>query len=407
MHGRRLALLAVALPVLAPVGLGCATPSRPKELVALEEMRADPTLSDADRRAFDLLAAADDLVVRASAEWQGGDAPAARRDALMGQIKMKTAIAMLQAQRAESRIAALDAELALAKDEDTRVANQLATVNEEAALLERLRATRAAAAEERKTLAAQVDTAKKRAASEGQRMALQLAAEKRRTEALDGIRRAELAIRTAETVDTPRHAKAKYVAATNMLQEAHKEFDAGHWDEALARTTLARTEAEGGVALARPKYEAAAAALSNRARDRALEEDATAVAGIRTRLERDGDLQRLVLVLGDLFADKQSVLLPGGAKVLDAVTGLLAKYPTYAVQVTGFTDDQGKPADLAALSLARANAIYWGLLTRGIDAKRLSVDGKGAADPLTDNSTPAGRAKNARIELSILYHIVQ
>jgi OOP family OmpA-OmpF porin len=75
--------------------------------------------------------------------------------------------------------------------------------------------------------------------------------------------------------------------------------------------------------------------------------------------------------------------------------------------VTGFTDDQGQAAELAALSLARANAIYWALVARGIDPKRMSVDGKGAQDPLADNATPAGKAENARVELAILYHIAE
>jgi len=44
-------------------------------------------------------------------------------------------------------------------------------------------------------------------------------------------------------------------------------------------------------------------------------------------------------------------------------------------------------------------------VTRGIDPKRMNVDGKGESDPVADNSTPAGHSKNARIEISILYHI--
>jgi outer membrane protein OmpA-like peptidoglycan-associated protein len=273
------------------------------------------------------------------------------------------------------------------------------------ALLERLRSATRAAADERKALVEKYEGARKQAASERQRLAEQLAAEKQHAEALDGLRHAELAIRTAETVDAQRYAKAKYTAAVNMLQEAHREFDAGRWSEAIARTTLARGEAEAGTALARPEYDKAAAVLSNRARDRALEADATALSGIQTRLERDHDLQRLVLVMGGLFAGHESVLQPGGAKVLDAVKELITRYPTYPLQLAAYTDDQGKPAELAALSLAQANAVYWALVSRGIEPKRITIDGKGGADPIADNATPAGRARNTRVELSILYHI--
>ena len=140
----------------------------------------------------------------------------------------------------------------------------------------------ASAAAERKALAEKYETARKQAVTERQKLAEQLAAEKRRAAALDGIRRTELAIRTAETVEAQRYAKPKYVAATSMLQEAHKEFDAGRWDETLTRTALALTEAEEGIKLARPRYEAATATLNDRARDRALEADATAVPGVKT-----------------------------------------------------------------------------------------------------------------------------
>jgi outer membrane protein OmpA-like peptidoglycan-associated protein len=394
----RLAIL-LAVPLL--LGAGCASTPKPKEIVALEDMRADPTLSDPDRRAFDLLAAADALLVQASRAWEHHDPYAARRDALMGQIKMKTALALMQAERLSTKVAELDSELVISNDEASRLDAELATAKEEVALLERLQKMKAATLAERKAISAEADASKKQAA-----------ADKRKGDALHGIRVLELTLKIAETVEAPTYAKAQYTAAQGMLQDAHKEFDGGHWDEAVARATLAQAEAEKGIALAGPQYEKAAHTLSNRARDRELEADATAIGGIETRLERDGDLQRLVLVLRGLFGEKRAALRPEQAKTVDAVKDLLNKYPTYPLQLTGFTDEQGK-ADVAkaesgksdpaktsptkaddepTLSLARANAVYWALVGRGIDPKRISVDGKNAG------------AAGSRVELSILYH---
>jgi outer membrane protein OmpA-like peptidoglycan-associated protein len=371
---------------------GCAATPKPKEIVALEDLRRDPTLSDPDRRAFDLLAAADALLVQASRAWEHHDSYAARRDALMGQIKMKTALALLQAEHASAKVAELDAELAISGDEAGRLDAELATAQEEVALLERLQVAKAKVAAERKALSEQADVVKKQAATDRQKAA-----------ALHGVRVLELTLKIAETVDAPRYAKAAYAAATGMLQDAHKELDAGHWDEALARATLAEAEAEKGIALARPSYEKASQALSNRARDRELEADATGIAGVETRVEREGDLQRLVLVFRGLFADKQSALRPEEAKVVDAVKELLDKYPTYPVQLVGFAETAGKsdagksePGTAAALSLARANAVYWALVGRGVDPKRMSVDGR-----------PSAAGADARVELAILYHGVK
>ena len=403
----RAGFIALALtPVVALSGLGCAPLQRPTELTGLEKLETDPTLSNTDRSAYYLLAAANALLIRAEAEWERRDVYATRRDALMGQIKMKTALAMIEGEHAAARIAELDAELSLAKEEDADLSEKLAVVKEEVALLERLHAATAAAAAERKALADQVDAVKKQAVTERQRMAEQVAAEQQRDAALEGLRSAELAIRTAETVDAASYAKAQYAAASNMLQQAHKEFDASHWDAVQAGTALARTEATHALELARPRYEQAATATHNNARDRALEEDATAISGVKTRLERDGDLQRLVLVVNGLFPAKQSTLMPEGAKVLDSVKDLLARYQPYPVQIAGFADEPAPPETLAALSLARANAVYWALVGRGVDPKRLGIDVRGGASATEDAPPAAVRTKTSRIELSILYHIV-
>ena len=398
--GRIGLLLASALVLL----YGCAATQKPKELEALENLRSDSTLSDPDRKAFDLLAAADALLVQASRAWEHREVREARSDALMGQIKMKTALALLQAERSRERIAALDAELSISTDEQGRLESQLATAREEVDLLARLRTMKAATAAEKKALADQVDITKKEAATERQKLTEQLATEKQKEKAQNGIRVVELTLKIAETVDAPHYAKAAYTAAQGMLQEAHKDFDAGQWDQSIERLTLAQSEAEKGIALARPQYEKATEALSRHARDRELEADATEIPDARPRLEHQGDLQRLVLVLPSCFAEGRSTLLPSCAKTIDAVKDLLSKYPTYPLQLTGYTDDQGKRDDLTLLSLARANAVYWALVGRGMDPKRMSVEGKGPANPIADNASPSGRGQNARVELAILYH---
>ncbi|HVV17280.1 MAG TPA: OmpA family protein [Polyangia bacterium] len=386
---------------------GCAARARAPELVAFEKLRNTPTLSDDDRRAFDLLAAADDLFVRVEGEWERNDSASVRRDALMGQIKVKTALAILEAQHQRERIANLDAALVLARDEQSRLEEELETAREELALLERFKAAKHSAEEERKTFSAEIENTRKQAAIERQRLAEQLAAEKLREKALEGLRDADLALRAAETVDAPRFAKAKFVAANAMLQNAHKAWDAGRWEEVVERSASGRAEAEAGASLARPQYEKATEALNVRARDRALEAEATALPDLTARLERDGELQRLALIPKEVFADGQGVLLPSGAKVLDAIDGLLAKYPTYTVQITGFGDDAAKPTDRGGLALARANAVFWALVNRGIDARRLRIDAPSAANaPSSQTASTDAFTRHARVELVILYHIV-
>jgi outer membrane protein OmpA-like peptidoglycan-associated protein len=280
-------------------------------------------------------------------------------------------------------------------------------IDAEIEITKRLRVSERSVAEERRSLSSQSEAARSQTAKERQALAADLAAEKRHVEASEALRGADLSLKTAETVDALRYAKAKFSAASDMLQLAHKEFDAGNWDAAIAKATVSRAEAAASTEVATPLYEKVSQMTQTRARDRALEAAATALPGVRTTLEREGDKQRLVLSLDDLFPDKQAVVLPRAAPILDGVRDLLTKYPTYPLQITGYGDDQGKPTDLAALSLARANAVFWALVSRGVDPKRILVEGKPGEPSSVDNLVALARPKNTFIRISILYHIFE
>jgi len=71
------------------------------------------------------------------------------------------------------------------------------------------------------------------------------------------------------------------------------------------------------------------------------------------------------------------------------------------VLVEGHTSADGDAAVNMKLSDERAKAVMKGLVERGVDAKRLSAKGFGITKPIGDNSDPAGRVKNRRVEFSI------
>jgi type VI secretion system protein ImpK len=119
---------------------------------------------------------------------------------------------------------------------------------------------------------------------------------------------------------------------------------------------------------------------------------------------RDFADRSVVIIKGDGFFE------PGSAVVSDRVKPLLQRIEAALqaipgqVLVTGHTDNQPirslrYPSNWH-LSQDRANAVA-GLLAAAVKAERLRAEGKADAEPVEDNATPAGRAKNRRVEVTL------
>ena len=78
---------------------------------------------------------------------------------------------------------------------------------------------------------------------------------------------------------------------------------------------------------------------------------------------------------------------------------LLTDNPGLRLAVQGHTDNTSTPAHNQQLSEARATAVVAALAAQGIAVGRLQAAGFGQSQPLADNATEAGRAKNRRVEL--------
>ena len=68
----------------------------------------------------------------------------------------------------------------------------------------------------------------------------------------------------------------------------------------------------------------------------------------------------------------------------------------------GHTDSIGTDAYNQRLSVRRAEAVKAYLVSRGIEANRVYTEGKGEKQPVADNKTAAGRAKNRRVEIEVV-----
>jgi OOP family OmpA-OmpF porin len=68
----------------------------------------------------------------------------------------------------------------------------------------------------------------------------------------------------------------------------------------------------------------------------------------------------------------------------------------------GHTDSVGNDAINQKLSIARAEAVKGFLTSKGIERNRVYTEGKGFSQPVADNKTAAGRAKNRRVEVEVV-----
>ncbi|HEY8397426.1 MAG TPA: OmpA family protein [Flavihumibacter sp.] len=107
--------------------------------------------------------------------------------------------------------------------------------------------------------------------------------------------------------------------------------------------------------------------------------------------------------LKNIFYESGSAALSAQSEVeLDKLVQLLKDNPTLRIQINGHTDAVGKAADNLALSNGRAQAVVNYLVKKGIQPARLTHKGFGATQPVADNSTEEGRARNRRTELKVI-----
>ncbi|PVV25555.1 MAG: hypothetical protein B6D74_02985 [gamma proteobacterium symbiont of Ctena orbiculata] len=156
------------------------------------------------------------------------------------------------------------------------------------------------------------------------------------------------------------------------------------------------------------QMEQQARAEALREKEAALMERENALAKAETLRQELAELQAMktergiVLTLGDvLFSTGKTDLLPGAKSTIEKLASFLAEYPDKTVLVEGHTDNVGTDAFNQDLSERRAISVKNALIQAGVDGSRIDTMGLGESQPITDNSTSAGRLKNRRVEIVI------
>jgi outer membrane protein OmpA-like peptidoglycan-associated protein/outer membrane murein-binding lipoprotein Lpp len=209
------------------------------------------------------------------------------------------------------------------------------------------------------------------------------------------IKEADAAVRTAEQPEADRSLGYHRVyIADRKVEIARAQAQARFSEDQRAVITAER----------------ASARLDSRTREVDAAREATADAK-----DENAELQRqiaalqakptdrgLVLTLGDvLFASGRAELKSGAASNLGQLVTFLEKYPGRTVAIEGHTDSVGGEDYNLGLSQRRADSVRTYLVSRGVDAARVTAMGAGESSPVAGNDSAAGRQQNRRVEVII------
>ena len=225
--------------------------------------------------------------------------------------------------------------------------------------------------------------------------------------------RAQAEQNAQEAQDRAEQAKQQAAEAQQQAEQARlaREQAAQAQQEAAQRAqaeATQRAQAEAAAAAAQAQAQKAQQAQQDaeqRTQQLAQQEQA-ARERLRSQLsavlETRETARGLIMEMPDVLFDfNKYSLKPAAREKLAKVSGILLAYPDLKVQVEGHTDSIGTEEYNQKLSEERADAVKSYLVTQNVQDNNVTAEGYGKNDPIADNSTASGRAKNRRVELVV------
>lgn len=126
---------------------------------------------------------------------------------------------------------------------------------------------------------------------------------------------------------------------------------------------------------------------------------------VKGNLDREACIGRFEILsrTGNIYFDTGSARLKNESRpLLDNLHDIVNRCPDMAIEIGGHTDSDGGDRSNLRLSQRRAAAVGGYLQAKGIAEGRMKITGYGETEPLVENSSRANKAKNRRIEFSVL-----
>ena len=232
---------------------------------------------------------------------------------------------------------------------------------------------------------------------------------------------AELLVNQAEQLDRERDQimlqasqrdaeMARREADQLRLQNMARQEEAERLAMAIEQERLAREQSDSDAQLSSAQAAQARKLAEARAREVELaQKEAELASLLASDNVSDGDavppMQRrgsstVYTLAGNSFASGSATLTPSAISSLNKLAAVL-RAGNGSIRIEGFSDSQGPDAANLALSQKRANAVMVALRAGGLSAARMKASGKGEAQPVADNGSAAGRARNRRVEIIV------
>ena len=122
------------------------------------------------------------------------------------------------------------------------------------------------------------------------------------------------------------------------------------------------------------------------------------------QVKHDGPKVYVYIPVQSVFGSNLVTIKPSVEPALKAIAQNLKTHPETMIRIIGHTDNSLSVKQSKALSLRQATAFANYLRGQGISAERLLAEGHGSEDPIANNKTPEGRARNCYIEV-IVYNL--
>ena len=210
-------------------------------------------------------------------------------------------------------------------------------------------------------------------------------------------------------------ADAEAKAATEAAEAKRKADEEAQRQAELSAAKQAQMRAEADAAAVRAQAEqdalkakeTAANADAERARQQANALRAQLLEQFNRILETRDTPRGLVVNMGDVLFDFGKYDLRSEAREkLARLSGIVLGHPGLNLAVEGYTDTVGTDEINMTLSQKRAETVRSYLLEQGLADANVTAQGFGKSSPVADNSTPAGRQKNRRVEIVVSGEVI-